>query len=123
MKILFADDQQALIEPLQDLLTKRGHSVDLAFDGLKALELIDQNNYEIVFLDFSLPEVTGLEIVEHIQKTKPAIKTVMMTGYPLMKDFLVNSIGADEYLSKPFSFEEVVALLKKNPPRNVDPRS
>ena len=113
MKILFADDERELIEPLQDLLVKRGHSVDLAFDGLKALELIDQNNYEIAFLDLSLPEVTGLEIVEHIQKKKPAIKTVMITGYPLMKDFLVNAIGADEYLSKPFSFEEVEALIKK----------
>ena len=113
MNILLADDERGLIEPLQDLLTKRGHRVDLAFDGLKALELIDQNNYEIAFLDFSLPEVTGLEIVEHIQKTKPALKTVMMTGYPLMKDFLVNTIGANEYLSKPFSFGEVEALLKK----------
>ena len=113
MKILFADDEQGLIEPLQDLLGKRGHSVDLAFDGLKALELINQNNYEIAFLDFSQPEVTGLELIEHIQKTKPAIKTVMITGYPLMKDFLVNTIGANEYLSKPFSFDEVEALIKK----------
>ncbi len=113
MKILFADDEQGLIEPLQDLLTKRGHNVDIAFDGLKALELIDQNNYEIAFLDFSLPEITGLEIVEHILKNKPAIKTVMITGYPLMKDFLVDTIGANEYLAKPFSFEAVEALLKK----------
>ncbi|OIO38375.1 MAG: hypothetical protein COT00_02845 [Candidatus Omnitrophica bacterium CG07_land_8_20_14_0_80_50_8] len=113
MKIILADDERTLIEPLQDLLTKRGHSVDLAFDGLEALELINRNNYEIAFLDFSLPEVTGLEIVEHIQKTKPATKTVMMTGYPLMKDFLVNTIGANEYLSKPFAFSEVEALLIK----------
>ena len=113
MRILFADDEQGLIEPLQDLLTKRGHRVDLAFDGPKAIELIDQNDYNIAFLDFSLPEVTGLEIVEHIQKTKPALKTVIMTGYPLMKDFLVNTIGADEYLSKPFSFEDVEMLIKK----------
>ncbi len=113
MHILFADDQQALIEPLKDLLTKRGHSVELAFDGLKALELIDQNDFEVVFLDFSLPEVTGLEIIEQVKKSKPKIKTVIMTGYPLMKDFLVNTIGADDYLSKPFSFEEVDAVLKK----------
>ena len=113
MKILLADDERGLIEPLQDLLTKRGHQVDLAFDGLKAFELINQNDYEIAFLDFSLPEVTGLEIVEHLQKNKPAVKTVMITGYPLMKDFLVHTIGVNEYLSKPFSFEEVEMLLKK----------
>ena len=113
MKILLADDERDLIGPLQDLLAKRGHCVDLAYDGLEALELIDRNDYEIAFLDFSLPEVTGLEIVEHIQKTKPAIITVMMTGYPLMKDFLVKTIGAKEYLSKPFAFSELEALLVK----------
>ena len=113
MNILFADDEKALIEPLQDLLMKRGYGVDLAFDGIKALELIKSNHYEIAFLDFSLPEVTGLEIVEHIKKNNPAVKTVIMTGYPLMKDFLVNSIGADEYLSKPFRFDEVESILKK----------
>ena len=113
MNLLFADDEKGLIEPLKDLLTRRGHAVDLAFDGLKALELINQNDYQIAFLDFSLPEVTGLELVEHIKKEKPVMKTVIMTGYPLMKDFLVNTIGADEFLSKPFSFEEIEAVLKK----------
>ena len=113
MNILFADDEKELIEPFKDLLTRRGHQVDLAFDGVRALELIRQNQYAIAFLDFSLPEVTGLEIVEEIKKTKPTLKTVMMTGYPLMKDFLVNTIGADDYLSKPFRFEEVEVILKK----------
>lgn len=113
MNILFADDEKGLIEPLKDLLTRRGYGVDLAFDGIKALELIDQNLYTVAFLDFSLPEVTGLEIVEQIKKSKPSMKTVIMTGYPLMKDFLVNTIGADEYLSKPFRFEEVEEILKK----------
>ena len=117
MRLLLADDERGLIEPLQDLLVKRGHHVDLAFDGLEALELIDHNDYDMAFLDFSLPEVTGLEIVEHILKTKPAIKTVMMTGYPLMKDFLVDTIGANEYLSKPFGFAEVEALLAKHAPK------
>ena len=113
MNILFADDEKELIELFKDLLTRRGHQVDLAFDGVRALELIRQNQYAIAFLDFSLPEVTGLEIVEEIRKTKPTLKTVMMTGYPLMKDFLVNTIGADEYLSKPFRYEEVETILKK----------
>ena len=113
MNILFADDEKGLIEPLKDLLTRRGYSVDLAYDGIKAMELIQSNEYEIAFLDFSLPEITGLEIVEQIKKIKPSIKTVMMTGYPLMKDFLVNTIGADEYLSEPFQFGEIEALLKK----------
>lgn len=113
MHILFADDEKELIEPLRDLLTRRGYRVELAFDGTQALELIRQNDYAIAFLDFSLPEVTGLEIVEEVKKTKPALKTVMMTGYPLMKDFLVNTIGADEYLSKPFRFEDVENILKK----------
>lgn len=113
MKLLLADDEEALIEPLKDLLTRRGYQVDLAFDGIKALELVNQNHYDVAFLDFSLPEITGLELVEEIKKIKPAMKTVMMTGYPLMKDFLVDTIGADEYLSKPFRFEEVEAILKK----------
>ena len=113
MKILLVDDERALIEPLQGLLTKRGHNVDMAFDGLEALELIEKNDYEVAFLDLSLPELTGLEIVERVRKTKPALKTVMMTGYPMMRDFLINTIGADDFLQKPFTFEEMEALLKK----------
>ena len=93
MRILFADDEKGLIEPLKNLLTLRGHEVDLAFDGLKALELIKQNNYQIAFLDFSLPELTGLEIVESIKHDKIPTKTVIMTGYPLMKDFMINAVG------------------------------
>ncbi|OIO36773.1 MAG: hypothetical protein AUJ72_05650 [Candidatus Omnitrophica bacterium CG1_02_46_14] len=118
MRILLADDEQELIEPLEDLLVRRGHRVDMAYDGQKALELIGQKDYDIAFLDFSLPEVTGLEIIERIKQIKPQIKTVIMTGYPLMKDFLVNTIGANDYLSKPFTFQEIETLIKKYSSKN-----
>ena len=113
MNILIADDEKGLVEVLKDLLVKKGHTVVTAFDGSAALELINQNQYDIAFLDFSMPEVTGLELVERIKKLEHKTKTVVITAYPLMKDFLIQQVGADEFLAKPFNFKEVEDILRK----------
>ena len=113
MKILIVDDDAELRDLLRVFLASKGHDVDTAPDGDQALRLIDENKYDLAFLDFSMPKITGLQIVEHMKAHKCKTRTIVITAYPLMKDFLVNTIGADEYLSKPFRLEEVDGLLQK----------
>ena len=76
MRILIADDEKEVVEIMRNFLTKKGFSVDIAFDGKKALESIKANHYDLVFLDESMPELTGLEVVEDIRKNNLSHKTM-----------------------------------------------
>ena len=111
MKILVVDDESGILEPLKEFLAKKGHAVDTCSNGREALEFLGREEYDIAFLDFSMPEVTGLELVERLKKRGARTKTVIFTAYPLMEDFFIHTMGADKYLSKPFRFEEVETIL------------
>jgi len=113
MRILIADDEKDIIEFLQDFLEKRGHFVDTALDGGIASDLIKENSYDLVFLDHNMPELTGLELAKLVKKNNPKTKTVMVTGYPSMKDFFAKSVGIDEYISKPCRLEEIKNIVDK----------
>lgn len=117
MKILIADDERGLAELMGQALTQRGHTVDLAFEGQRASALLKEGLYDIAFLDLSLPEVTGIELVDQARKAKLKTKLVMITGYTDVEDFFIKQAGADEYLSKPFKFEDIQQLLEKYSPR------
>ena len=115
MNILIADDEEAQVELMREFLTRRGHVIHTAADGRLALELLKENSYQLAFLDLSMPEVTGFEIVDFIRKNALKMKVVMITAYPypLMESFLSQAAGVDEYLSKPFSFEDLDKIVEK----------
>ncbi len=115
MNILIADDEEAQVELMREFLTRHGHIVHTAADGHRALELLKENPYQLAFLDLSMPEVTGFEIVDFIRKNSLKTKVVMITAYPypLMESFLSQAEGVDEYLSKPFSFEALEKVVEK----------
>ncbi len=115
MNILIADDEEAQVELMREFLTRRGHTVHTASDGRRALELLKENSYRLAFLDLSMPEVTGFEIVDFIRKSSLNVKVVMITAYPypLMGEFVSQAEGVDEFLSKPFSFEDLEKIVKK----------
>ncbi|MBI4115893.1 MAG: response regulator [Candidatus Omnitrophica bacterium] len=113
MRILIADDEKEIVAFLKEALSAEGHMVDTALDGKKALDLIKQNRHDVIFVDHNMPEKTGLELVKYIKENKLRVRTVMMTGYPLMKDFFAKSAGADEYLAKPFKLEDVDCIINK----------
>jgi DNA-binding response OmpR family regulator len=113
VKILLADDRKELIEPLQDFLSRRGHEVDMVFDGTAAKEMLSKTTYDLALLDLSMPEVTGIELVEHVKRVSPSTKTVIITAYPLLREFLIDQVGADDFLSKPFAYEDVEALVRR----------
>ncbi len=113
MKILIADDEKEVAELIKKWLDRRGYNADLAFDGGKALELIKLNNYDLIFVDHNMPEVTGLELIVYIKQNSPATKTAMITGYPHIAEFAAKELGADEYLTKPVKLEEIEDIIDK----------
>jgi DNA-binding response OmpR family regulator len=119
MKILIADDKKELGELVRDFLVKKGHNADIALDGRVAWELMKKNIYDLAFIDHNMPELTGLELVKLVKENKLKTKTVILTGYPSMKDFFAKSIGADEYISKPCHLEDIERIVEKYSEDNV----
>ena len=113
MRILVVDDEPKIAKLIQETLTGKGHQTDLAFDGNKGLELIQANPYDLIFLDFNMPELTGLELIKVIREKKLPVKTVLVTGYEVMESFFAKTLGADEYVRKPFHIAELETILEK----------
>ncbi len=113
MYILVADDKKEIVDLLELFLKKKGHQVDIASDGKAASELLLKNNYDLAFFDHNMPEMTGLELVKLVKANNLKTKTVILTGYPTMKDFLAKSVGANEYLNKPCQLKEIDDILTK----------
>lgn len=113
MVILIVDDEKEFVEFLKERLTIKGHSVDFAYDGKKALDLIKSNHYDLIFSDHNMPELTGLELVKYLKENKINSKIVMITGYPEIDEFFMKGVGADDYLNKPVKIQDVEALIEK----------
>ncbi|MFC2061688.1 response regulator [Elusimicrobiota bacterium] len=113
-KILIADDEIYFIESLRKALESSGNAVDFAFNGKEALDLIKKNDYDILFLDHNMPELTGLEIIKYVKANNIRAKTVMFTGYPQMSEFFAKSVGADEYITKPCRLEDIEEIIDKD---------
>lgn len=113
MKILVADDEEGLTEVLSGVLTRKGHHVDVANDGQKAFELLQKNRYDLAFLDFTMPEKTGMELMEIIRAQGVGTKTVLVTAYSLVEEAFIKEAGMDEYVSKPFRIYDIEKILEK----------
>lgn len=113
MRILIADNAHEVVDLLKEVLVQRMQLVDTAFDGREAMEFLQRNSYDLVFLDHDMPELTGLELVKYIRSQHMKTKIVMISGYPTMQDFFVKTVGADEYIPKPFSLEDIIAVVEK----------
>jgi two-component system response regulator QseB len=116
MRILIADDEVEFTELLKGRLCHEGNIIDTAYDGNRALELIKNNSYDIIFMDHNMPELTGLEVIRSAREIGTASKIVMVTAYEEMEDFLAKGVGADDYLTKPVKLEDidrVVGALKR----------
>ena len=113
MKILVVDDEKDIVENICAFLLKKGYSIDKAYDGQEAWELMKQDVYGLVFLDFNMPGLTGIEVIKLIKENHLQAKVVMITAYQDMKEFFAKRIGADEYLNKPYKLEDIENIVKK----------
>lgn len=113
MKILIVDDQKQIVDFLKEFLSDKGHEIDVAHDGLTGLNLLKTQSYDLVFVDHEMPELTGIEMIKFSRESGNQAKMVVISGYPVMREFLVKAVGADAFLPKPFTLDEIEAVLKK----------
>ncbi|HFK1549997.1 response regulator transcription factor [Bacillus albus] len=111
-RILIADDDQEIRNLLKIYLERELYMVDTAINGDEALQLFNQNNYNLVILDLMMPKVDGIEVCRKL-RDKTNVPILMLTAKDHEVDKILGlSIGADDYITKPFSIHEVVARVK-----------
>jgi two-component system response regulator RegX3 len=110
--ILLVEDEASLSEPLAFLLQKEGYSVSIAEDGRRAVELFTQGEFSLVLLDLMLPELSGVEVCRTIRSTSQ-VPIIMLTAKDSEVDIVVGlELGADDYVTKPYSSRELLARIK-----------
>ncbi|MDA1888464.1 MULTISPECIES: response regulator transcription factor [unclassified Bacillus cereus group] len=112
IRILIADDDKEIRNLLKIYLERELYMVDTAINGDEALQLFNQNNYNLVILDLMMPKVDGIEVCRKL-RDKTNVPILMLTAKDHEIDKILGlSIGADDYITKPFSIHEVIARVK-----------
>jgi two-component system response regulator CpxR len=114
VKVLLVDDEQDFVEVLAERLETRGFSVQKAFSGDDAIDLIAQKDADVVVLDVLMPGKDGVEILREIKQLKPLTEVIMLTGHATVQTAIEGmKLGAYDYLMKPTETEDLVAKIKK----------
>ncbi|MBR13208.1 MAG: DNA-binding response regulator [Acidimicrobiaceae bacterium] len=126
MRILVVDDEADLVDALARGLRREGYAVDTATDGEEALAKASWTPYDLICLDLTMPGIDGLEVCERLRAEPPegvAPRVLMLTARDTLEDRIQGlDVGADDYLVKPFAFDELSArirsLLRRDPGRS-----
>jgi DNA-binding response OmpR family regulator len=129
MHVLLVEDDQRLARVLRRLLEDDRHVVEVAHDGESGLEIATSPaGIEVIILDIGLPDITGLEVARRVRKGGSEVAILMLTARDTVNDRVVGlDAGADDYLVKPFAYEELAARLRalarrsEPGPRRADP--
>ncbi len=112
-KLLIVEDEQAIQQGLIDVFVFHGYEVKACADGAKALELCKANRYDLIILDVMLPTLDGFSVCEQIKKHNPNQPVIMLTAKTSEEDIIMGlSLGADDYVGKPFSIRELVLRVE-----------
>ncbi|HJD26572.1 MAG TPA: response regulator transcription factor [Candidatus Blautia intestinipullorum] len=119
MRILIAEDEKDLNRLLKKRLENQKYTVDACFDGEEALDYLAAADYDAVILDIMMPKKNGLQVLQHIRNRKKNTPVLLLTARDSVEDRVAGlDAGADDYLIKPFAFEELLArirvMLRKN---------
>jgi two-component system response regulator VicR len=120
-KILVVDDEQPIADILKFHLEKEGYQVECAFDGLTAVELANANPPDLILLDIMLPGKDGMEVCREIRMTSQVPIIMLTAKHSEIDKVLGLEMGADDYVTKPFSARELLARVKANLRRNIQP--
>ena len=113
-KILVVDDEKPISDIIKFNLKKEGYDVYTAYDGEEALQKVEEINPDLVLLDLMLPKIDGLEVAREVRKTHD-MPIIMVTAKDAEIDKVLGlEMGADDYVTKPFSNRELVARVKAN---------
>ena len=113
MHLLVVEDDRSLADLLRRGLTQERHVVDVAHDGDEGLERAESGAYDALILDVMLPGLDGLELARRLRAEHLSVPILMLTASDALHDRLRGfDAGADDYLPKPFAFEELLARLR-----------
>lgn len=113
MRLLLAEDEQALSKALRTILEKNNYSVDTAFDGQEALDYLEADNYDGVILDIMMPKKDGITVLQEIRGKGNLIPVLLLTAKSEVEDKVSGlDAGANDYLTKPFSSRELLARIR-----------
>ena len=118
-KILVVDDEKPISDIISFNLENEGYAIEKAYDGEQALEVFEKSQPDLVILDLMLPTMDGLEVCREIRK-QSAVPVIMLTAKDSEIDKVLGlELGADDYVTKPFSNRELIARVKANLRRNL----
>lgn len=113
MKLLLAEDEHSLSRAVQVLLERSGYSVDPVFDGEEALNAISNGIYDAAILDIMMPKKDGLEVLRAVRQAGNMIPVLLLTAKAEVDDKVLGlDSGANDYLTKPFSVQELLARIR-----------
>ena len=112
-KILLVEDEEKLARFVELELTHAGYQVEKAFDGRTGLELAEKGGFDLLLLDIMLPGLNGLEVLRRLRKEGSGVPVIMLTARDAVMDKVTGlDMGADDYVTKPFSIEELLARIR-----------
>ncbi len=113
MRILVCEDEISIAKALKVMLEKNKYTVDIVFDGLEALNYIQNNNYDVLVLDIMMPKMDGIELLKTIRNKNINTPILFLSAKSQINDKVLGlEMGADDYLTKPFSSSELLARIK-----------
>ena len=121
MNILLAEDEKQLSRALVTAMQATGYHVDPAYNGQEAVDLAGQRAYDVIILDIMMPKLNGIEALKQLRQTGNKTYVIMLTAMAEIDDKVTGlDAGADDYLTKPFSFKELLARLRSLERRSED---
>jgi DNA-binding NtrC family response regulator len=113
-RILLVDDEEIVIRSCQRILREGDYEIEVARDGLAALEKINEGDFDVLILDIMMPRMDGLEVLRRVKESRPEIDIIMITGlHDIETAVKAMKFGALDYLPKPFEPEELQLLVAK----------
>ncbi len=114
-KILIVEDELKIARILELQLKYAGYIVEVAHDGLQALDKVDKNLFDLILMDVMMPNLDGISTAKMIKKEYPDLKIIMLTAKDDIQDVITGlDSGADDYVTKPFVIEELLARVRAN---------
>jgi heavy metal response regulator len=123
MRLLVVEDEPALLKSIARRLNEEGYSIDTAEDGEEAQDFIETAEYDCIILDIMLPAIDGLTILKRLRNNRVNTPVLILTAMDAIDDRVKGlDLGADDYLAKPFSFDELLARIRALLRRQVETR-
>lgn len=112
MEILIAEDEIQIAEPLRKNFLEEGHHAMIAKNGEEALNLVDKVQFDVIILDWKMPKVSGLDVCKQLRQLNIKTPIILLTALTQISNKIeALDSGADDYITKPFSFEELLARI------------